>query len=90
MADSKINSSHHNCRRMNELYAIGDTVVFQCGNTKKRRRYPNCFHQQKQVAKDGGSVAKAARTQLESKLGHGVISQAKASDYLPNIETNKE
>lgn len=35
MADSKINSSHHNRRRMNELYAIGDTVVFQCGNTKK-------------------------------------------------------
>ena len=75
---------------MNELYAIGDTVVFQYGNTKKRRRYPNCFHQQKQVAKDSGSVAKAARTQLESKLGHGVITQAKASDYLTNIETNKE
>lgn len=35
MADSKINSSHHNRRRMNELYAIGDTVVFQCGNTIK-------------------------------------------------------
>ena len=75
---------------MNGLYAIGDTVVFQYGNTKKRRRYPNCFHQQKQVAKDSGSVAKAARTQLESKLGHGVITQAKASAYLPNIETNKE
>ena len=55
-----------------------------------KQRNPNGFHQQKQVAKDGGSVAKAARTQLESKLGHGVISQAKASDYLPNIETNKE
>ena len=49
---------------------------------------PNGFHQQKQVAKDGGSVAKAARKQLESKLGHGVITQAKASDYLPNLEDN--
>jgi hypothetical protein len=34
------------------------------------------------VAKDGGSVAKAARNQLESQLGHSVISPAKASDYL--------
>ena len=53
-----------------------------------KQRNPNGFHQQKQVAKDGGSVAKAARTQLESKLGHGVISSAKASDYLPNLEDN--
>ena len=53
-----------------------------------KQRDPNGFHQQKQVAKDGGSVAKAARTQLESKLGHGVISSAKASDYLPNLEDN--
>ena len=54
------------------------------------RTQVNGFHQQKQVAKDGGSVAKAARTQLESKLGHGVITQDKASDYLPNIEDNDE
>lgn len=53
-----------------------------------KQRDPNGFHQQKQVAKDGGSVAKAARKQLESKLGHGVITQAKASDYLPNLEDN--
>jgi hypothetical protein len=31
---------------------------------------------------DGGSVAKAARTQLENQLGHSVISPSKASDYL--------
>ena len=55
-----------------------------------KQRNPNGFHQQKQVAKDGGSVAKAARTQLESKLGHGVITQAKACDYLPNLEDNNE
>ena len=55
-----------------------------------KQRNPNGFHQQKQVAKDGGSVAKAARKQLESKLGHGVISSAKASDYLPNVEDKNE
>lgn len=48
-----------------------------------KQRNPQGFNQQKRVAKDGGSVAKAARNQLESKLGHKVISPAKASDYLP-------
>ena len=47
-----------------------------------KQRDPRDFRQQAQVAKDGGSVAKAARNQLESQLGHSVISPAKASDYL--------
>ena len=47
-----------------------------------KQRDPNGFRGQKQVAKDGGSVAKAARTQLENQLGHRVISPSKASDYL--------
>lgn len=47
-----------------------------------KQRDPKGFSQQKKVAKDGGSVAKAARNQLEVKLGHKVISSAKASDYL--------
>ena len=47
-----------------------------------KQRDPHGFHQQAQVAKDGGSVAKAARNQLESQLGHSVISPAKANDYL--------
>ena len=47
-----------------------------------KQRDPRGFRQQAQVAKDGGSVAKAARNQLESQLGHSVISPAKASDYL--------
>ena len=47
-----------------------------------KQRDPRGFHQQAQVAKDGGSVAKVARNQLESQLGHSVISPAKASDYL--------
>lgn len=47
-----------------------------------KQRDPRGFRQQAQVAKDGGSVAKVARNQLESQLGHSVISPAKASDYL--------
>lgn len=53
-----------------------------------KQRNPQGFKQQKRVAKDGGSVAKAARNQLEAKLGHKVISRAKASDYLPLIEND--
>ena len=53
-----------------------------------KQRDPQGFNQQKKVAKDGGSVAKAARNQLESKLGHRIISQAKASDYLPSQTNN--
>lgn len=56
-----------------------------------KQRDPHGFRQQAQVAKDGGSVAKAARNQLESQLGHSVISPAKASDYiLPEESTNEE
>ena len=51
---------------------------------------PRGFNAQKKVAKDGGSVAKVARNQLESKLGHSIISSAKASDYLLPEETNDE
>ena len=54
-----------------------------------KQRNPQGFNQQKRVAKDGGSVAKAARNQLESKLGHKVISPAKASDYLPPSDDSK-
>ena len=53
-----------------------------------KQRNPQGFNQQKRVAKDGGSVAKAARNQLEAKLGHKVISPAKASDYLPQSDNS--
>ena len=51
-----------------------------------KQRDPKGFVQQKKVAKDGGSVAKVARNQLESKLGRKVVTSTKASDYLPPAE----
>ena len=45
-------------------------------------RDPKSFNAQTQVAREDGSVAKAARKQLESKLGRSVITKDKASDYL--------
>ncbi|MEE0267732.1 MAG: BRO family protein [Bacteroidales bacterium] len=41
------------------------------------------FQQNANIAKEGGSVAKVARKQLEEKLGRSVISSSKASDFLP-------
>ena len=47
-----------------------------------KERNPKGYNAQTQVAREGGSVAKAARKQLESKLGRSVITKDKASDYL--------
>ena len=47
-----------------------------------KQRDSKGFRQQAKVAKEGGSVAKAARNQLERKLGRSVITKDKASDYL--------
>lgn len=42
-----------------------------------RQKNPKNYKQNIEVAKSGGSVAKAARNQLESQLGHSVISSNK-------------
>lgn len=47
-----------------------------------KQRDPKGYNQQARVAKEGGSVAKAARTQLENKLGRTIISKSKAKDHL--------
>lgn len=47
-----------------------------------KQKNPRGFKANQKIAKEGGSVAKAARRQLEDRLGHSVISSAKASDYL--------
>jgi hypothetical protein len=47
-----------------------------------KERNPKGFNQNAKVAKEGGSVANAARKQLETKLGHTVISSERASNYL--------
>ncbi len=55
-----------------------------------KKENPRGFRQNARIAKRGGSVAKAARTQLESQLGRSVISSTKASDYLLPCEEEKE
>ena len=56
-----------------------------------KQKNPKGYTQSAKIAKEGGSVAKAARKQLESKTGKSAISSSKASDYLlPPTEDNEE
>ena len=43
---------------------------------------PTGVKESTRVAKQGGRIAKNARTELEKQLGHSVISSAKAIDYI--------
>ena len=54
-----------------------------------RQRNPQGMSQTRQTAKEGGEVARNARADIESRLGHTVISSERASDYIRPIETNK-
>ena len=47
---------------------------------------PKGFKQSAEVARQGGKIAGDAREQLEQRVGHSVISPAKAADYLPPAE----
>ena len=56
-----------------------------------KEKNPKGFTQSSQVAKEGGSVAKVARKQLESKTGKSAISSSKASDHLlPAADASEE
>ena len=47
-----------------------------------KQKNPRGFNQNKSIAREGGSVAKAARKELEAKLGKSVISPANAKHLL--------
>ena len=55
-----------------------------------KQQNPQTLNQNIGVAASGGKVAKAARIELENRLGHSVISSAKASDYLKGNSEPKE
>jgi hypothetical protein len=51
-----------------------------------KKENPQGYGQNADVAKRGGNVAKAARNQLESQLGHSVVTSLNAKDYFKSIE----
>ena len=54
-----------------------------------RQRNPKGMAQSRQTAKEGGEVAHNARADIESRLGHSVISSERASDHIRPIEEGK-
>ena len=75
---------------MTNLEIALNTLAEASATELSKQRNPKGFRQQTHVAKDGGSVAKVARKQLEKQLGRTIISSEKASDYILPIESKKE
>lgn len=67
---------------MTNLEIALNTLAEASAAELSKQRNPQGFMGQTKVAKDGGSVAKVARQQLEEQLGRTIISKEKASDYL--------
>ncbi|MBR2194728.1 MAG: hypothetical protein IJ911_03860 [Salinivirgaceae bacterium] len=53
-----------------------------------RQNNPKGMSQTQQTAQEGGEVARNARTDIEHRLGHTVISSERATDYIRPIEEN--
>jgi len=51
-----------------------------------RQRNPKGMAQSRRTAQEGGEVARNARSDIESRLGHTVISSERASDHIRPIE----
>ncbi|MBR3478822.1 MAG: Bro-N domain-containing protein [Bacteroidaceae bacterium] len=67
-----------------------NTLAEASATELSKQQNPKGYKAQTRIAKDGGSVAKAARKQLEGKLGRSVISSEKARDYLLPENTEDE
>ena len=61
------------------LNALAEASVTEISKSKN----PKGFRQSAAVAREGSKIAGDARKQLEQRVGHSVISSAKAADYLP-------
>ena len=55
-----------------------------------KKENPKGYGKNADVAKRGGHVAKAARNQLESQLGHSVVTSLNAKDYFKSLEREEQ
>ena len=71
-------------------YSYEDRVSFTLAEVTateiSRQRNPKGMAQSRQTAKEGGEVARNARADIESRLGHSVISSERASDHIRPIK----
>lgn len=68
---------------LNQLAEVTTTAL-------SKREQPETFEESKTIAKRGGKVAKNARTDIESQLGHSIISPINANDKLALEVKDKE
>lgn len=68
---------------LNTLAEVATTEI-------SRERNPKGMTESQQAALAGGQVAKNARHDLESQLGHSVISSQNASDYIRPVEKGNQ
>ena len=61
------------------LNTLAEASVTEISKSKN----PKGFRQSAAVAREGSKIAGDARKQLEQRVGHSVVSSAKAADYLP-------
>ena len=64
------------------LNTLAEASVTEISKSKN----PKGFRQSAAVAREGSKIAGDARKQLEQRVGHSVISSAKAADYLPPVD----
>ena len=55
-----------------------------------RQSNPQGMEESQRIAEEGGQLARDARKTMERRLGHSVVSQKRASDYIKEIEKQQE
>ena len=74
---------------MTNVELVLNTLAEVTATEISRQRNPKGMAQSRQTAKEGGEVARNARADIESRLGHSVISSERASDHIRPIEEGK-
>lgn len=75
---------------MTNLELALNTLAEASATEISKSRNPKGYRQSAEIAREGGQIAGDARKQLEKRVGHSVISPAKASDYLPPSDPIEE
>ena len=75
---------------MTNLELALNTLAEAATTEISRNQNPQNMTESKRIAKSGGNAAKAARKEIEKQIGHSIVSQERASDYIRPLEETKE
>ena len=78
------------CDNMTNIELALNMLAEASATEISKQQNPTSMGHHVSIAKSGGNVAKAARNELETKLGRSVISSARAKDCLENQGPKKE